>query len=141
MKIGLTDAARSLRHRSTDAERKLWSRLRDRRLMGFKFKRQAPRGRYVVDFICVEAALAIEVDGSHHATQRSQGDRRRSADLERDGLTVLRFWNNDVLKNLDGVLTVIGEALSQCGSPSPGAQGAPSSPQGERRAEFLASEE
>jgi very-short-patch-repair endonuclease len=127
MKIGLTDAARSLRHRSTDAERKL----------GFKFKRQAPRGRYVVDFLCVEAALAIEVDGSHHATQRSQVDRCRSADLERNGLTVLRFWNNDVLKNLDGVLTVIGEALSQRGS---GAQGAPSSPQGERRAEFLVNE-
>ncbi len=109
--------------------------------MGFKFKRQAPRGRYVVDFLCVEAALAIEVDGSHHATQRSQADRRRSADLERDGLTVLRFWNNEVLANLDGVLTLIAETLSQRSSPSPGAQSAPSSPQGERRADFLANEE
>ena len=69
MKIALTQPARSLRQRSTDAERKLWSRLRDRRLMGFKFKRQAPRGRYVVDFLCVEAALVVEVDGSQHATQ------------------------------------------------------------------------
>jgi very-short-patch-repair endonuclease len=139
MKIGLTDTARSLRHRSTDAERKLWSRLRDRRLMGFKFKRQAPRGRYVVDFLCVEAALAIEVDGSQHATQRSQADRRRTAQLERDGLTVLRFWNNDVLANLEGVLTLIAETLSQRNSPSPGAQSAPSSPRGERGTEPVAS--
>jgi very-short-patch-repair endonuclease len=134
MKIGLTDTARSLRHRSTDVERKLWSRLRDRRLMGFKFKRQAPRGRYVVDFLCAEAGVVVEVDGSQHATHRSQADRRRSADLQRDGLTVLRFWNNDVLTNLDGVLTVIAEVLVQRSAPSPGAQSAPSSPQGERGA-------
>ena len=135
MKIELTSSARSLRQRSTDAERKLWSRLRDHRLMGFKFKRQAPRGRYVVDFLCVEAQLVIEVDGSQHAEKRSEADRRRTAALEREGLTVLRFWNIDVLKNLDGVLTLITEALSRCTSPSPGAQSAPSSPQGERRAE------
>jgi very-short-patch-repair endonuclease len=141
MKIGLTDTARSLHCRSTDAERKLWSRLRDRRLMGFKFKRQAPRGRYVVDFLCVEAGLAVEVDGSQHVTQRSQADRHRTADLERDGLTVLRFWNNDVLANIDGVLTLISETLSQRSSPSPDAQSAPSSPQGERGAEPLASSE
>jgi very-short-patch-repair endonuclease len=134
MKAGLTDTARSLRRRSTDAERKLWSRLRDRRLMGFKFKRQAPRGRYVVDFLCVEAGLAVELDGSQHSSYRSQTDQRRTEELERDGLTVLRFWNNYVLTNLDGVLTIIGEALSQRSSPSPGAQSAPSSPRGERGA-------
>jgi very-short-patch-repair endonuclease len=105
MKIALTQPARSLRQRSTDAERKLWSRLRDRRLMGFKFKRQAPRGRYVVDFLCVEAALAVEVDGGQHAEKRRQADRMRTAELEREGLTVLRFWNLDVLTNLEGVLT------------------------------------
>jgi very-short-patch-repair endonuclease len=134
MKIVLTDSARSLRHRSTDAERKLWSRLRDRRLMGFKFKRQAPRGRYVVDFLCVDAGVVVEVDGSQHGTHRSQADQRRTAELERSGLTVLRFWNNEVLTNLDGVLTLIAESLSQRSSPSPGAQSAPSSPQGERGA-------
>ena len=138
MKIALTEPARSLRQRSTDAERKLWSRLRDRRLMGFKFRRQVPRGRYVVDFLCVEAALVVEIDGSQHAEQRSEADRRRTADLERDGLRVLRFWNPDVLTNIEGVLTSVATALSQCGTPSPGAQSAPSSPQGERRTETVA---
>ena len=138
MRVQLTSSARSLRQRTTEAERKLWSRLRDHRLMGFKFKRQAPRGRYVVDFLCVEAKLVVEVDVSQHADKGNEADRRRTAELEREGLTVLRFWNIDVLKNLDGVLTLIAETLSQRSSPSPGAQSAPSSPPGERRAEFLA---
>jgi very-short-patch-repair endonuclease len=134
MKIALTDTARSLRNRSTEAERRLWSHLRDRRLMGFKFKRQAPRGRYVVDFLCVEAALAVELDGSQHATYRRQADQRRTDDFEREGLAVLRFWNNDVLTNLYGVLNLIVETLTQRSSPSPGAQSAPSSPRWERGA-------
>ena len=138
MKIALTQPARSLRQRSTDAERKLWSRLRDRRLMGFKFRRQVPRGRYVVDFLCVEAGLVVETDGSQHAEKRSEADRRRTAELERDGLRVLRFWNVDVLANLEDVLTLIAEALSQRSSPSPGAKSAPSSPQGERSTETVA---
>jgi very-short-patch-repair endonuclease len=105
--------------------------------MGFKFKRQAPRRRYVVDFLCVEAGLVIEVDGSQHAENRSKADQRRTAELEREGLTVLRFWNIDIFQNLDGVLTVIAETLSRGRAPSPGAQSAPSSPQGERgRREF-----
>ncbi len=141
MKIELTDTARSLRARSTEAERKLWSRLRDWRLMGFKFNRQAPRGRYILDFLCVEGGLAVEVDGSHHADRRSEADRRRTAELEQDGLVVLRFWNGDILRNIDGVLTLIAEALSQRCSPSPGAQSAPSSPRGERRTESPAAEE
>jgi very-short-patch-repair endonuclease len=138
MKVALTEPARSLRQRSTDAERKLWSRLRDRRLMGFKFKRQVPRGRYVVDFLCVEAGVAVEVDGSQHAD--SQADRMRTAQLEGEGLKVLRFWNNDILNNMDGVLIVISEVLT-ARSPSPGAQSAPSSPQGERGAVPVASSE
>jgi very-short-patch-repair endonuclease len=138
MKIALTQPARSLRQRSTDAERKLWSRLRDRRLMGFKFRRQVPRGRYVVDFLCVEAALVVEIDGSQHAAKRGAADRRRTAELERDGLRVLRFWNTDVLTNLEGVLTSIATALSQRSTPSPVAQRAPSSPQGERGTEIVA---
>ncbi|HET7852667.1 MAG TPA: endonuclease domain-containing protein [Methyloceanibacter sp.] len=138
MKIALTEPARSLRQRSTDAERKLWSRLRDRRLMGFKFRRQVPRGHYVVDFLCVEAALVVEVDGSQHADRRSEADRLRTAELEREGLTVLRFWNVDVLQNLEGVLALISEALSERSAPSPGAQSAPSSPQGERGTETAA---
>jgi len=109
--------------------------------MGFKFRRQVPRGRYVVDFLCVEAALVVEVDGSQHADKRSGVDRRRTTELEREGLAVLRFWNVDVLTNLEGVLTLIAEALSQRCSPSPGAQSAPSSPQGERGAIPVASAE
>ncbi len=134
MKIALTQSARSLRERGTDAERKLWSRLRDRKLMGFKFKRQAPRGRYVVDFLCVEAGVAVEVDGGQHAD--CFADRERTAQLEREGLMILRFWNTDILKNMDGVLTVIAETVMA--RPSPGAQSASSSPQGERRTETVA---
>jgi very-short-patch-repair endonuclease len=141
MKIALTDTARSLRYRSTEAERKLWSRLRDRRLMGFKFRRQVPHGRYVVDFLCVEAGLAVEVDGSQHADQRSEADRRRTAELEREGLIVLRFWNIDIHTNIEGVLTVIAGALVDRRSPHPARESAPSSPQGERRTEPLASAE
>ena len=106
--------------------------------MGFKFRRQVPRGRYVVDFLCVEAALVVEIDGSQHADKRSEADRRRTTELEREGLRVLRFWNTDVLTNLEGVLTSIAVALSQRSTPSPGAQSAPSSPQGERGTETVA---
>ncbi len=141
MKIALTDRARSLRHRSTDAERKLWSRLRDRRLMGFKFKRQVPRGRYIVDFLCVEAGLVIEVDGGQHAELRSMADKRRTEELERDGLAVLRFWNVDIHTNIDGVLTVIAEAMAQRRPPHPARESAPASPQGERKSEPWAVEE
>jgi len=102
--------------------------------MGFKFKRQAPRGHYVVDFLCVEAGLAVELDGSQHATSRRQADEHRTKDLKREGLIVLRFCNNEVLTNLDGVLPLIAENLTQRSSPSPGAQSAPSSPRGERGA-------
>ena len=91
--------------------------------MGFKFKRQVPRGRYVVDFLCVEAGLVIEIDGSQHA-ERAR-DRVRTADLEKEGLTVLRFWNTDVLKNMDGVLTAIAGKLFGGSSPSPGASRRP----------------
>jgi len=141
MKIELTDIARSLRQGSTDAERKLWSRLRDKRLMAMKFKRQVPRGRYVVDFLCVEAGLVVEVDGSQHLKRTSRWDRIRTAFLESQGLKVLRVWNVDVLTNIEGVLTIIAETLSQRCSPSPGALRAPSSPQGERGAERRANSE
>jgi very-short-patch-repair endonuclease len=135
MKIDLTQPARSLRRRTTDAERKLWSRLRDRKLNGFKFKRQAPRGRYVVDFLCVEAGVVVEVDGGQHAD--SFADPERTAQLEREELMVLRFGNSDILKNMDGVLAVIAETVV-ARAPSPGARSAPSSPQGERRTETVA---
>ena len=96
---------RRLRREPTDAERKLWFALRDRRLGGHKFVRQEAIGPYVVDLICREKRLVIEVDGGQHAD--SARDRVRDAALAADGYSVLRFWNSDVLRNRDGVLTVI----------------------------------
>jgi very-short-patch-repair endonuclease len=97
--------ARKLRTDLTGAERKLWYQLRDRRLAGWKFRRQVPIGRWVVDFLCKEKRLVVEVDGGQHC--ESVRDRRRDADLVRQGYVVLRFWNSDVLRNRDGVLTAI----------------------------------
>jgi very-short-patch-repair endonuclease len=103
--------ARRLRRNQTDAERVLWFRLRDRRLAGLKFKRQVPIDRYVVDFACAERKLIIEVDGGQHDQRREQ-DNNRTAALEAMGYLVLRFWNNDVLQNTDGVLEAILSTVS-----------------------------
>jgi len=100
-----------LRRDATDAETKLWLALRDRRLGGFKFVRQNPIEPYIADFICRERKLIIEVDGGQHA--ENPRDTRRDAFLKADGFRVLRFWNSDVLSNLDGVLTTILAALNQ----------------------------
>ena len=104
------DFARKLRGLSTDAERLMWSRLRGRQLNGAKFRRQHPLGLYVLDFVCLEAGLVIEVDGSQHAD--SADDAERDAWLAFQGLHVLRFWNNDVMHNMDGVLEVVMQAIS-----------------------------
>ncbi len=98
--------ARRLRRDQTDAERTLWFRLRDRRLNGMKFRRQMPIKSYVVDFCCESARLIVELDGGQHA-ERSADDARRTAELENFGYVVLRFWNNDVLSNTDGVVEAI----------------------------------
>jgi len=108
--------ARRLHRDQTDAERVLWLRLRDRRLNGWKFKRQVPIDRYIVDFCCMDAHLVVELDGGQHAI-RSDDDARRTAVLESCGYLVLRFWDNDVLKNTDGVLEDI-EATLERQSPS-----------------------
>jgi very-short-patch-repair endonuclease len=104
------ERARELRRNPTDAERKLWSALRRRALDGHRFRRQHPLGPYIVDFVCLERKLAIELDGGQHAT-REEYDRARTARIEADGFTVLRFWNDDVLGNLAGCLHVIRTAL------------------------------
>ena len=98
--------ARRLRRDQTDAERALWFRLRDRRLNGMKFRRQMPIRSYVVDFCCEAARLVVELDGGQHV-ERAPEDTERTAELERYGYLVLRFWNNDVLSNIDGVLATI----------------------------------
>ena len=101
--------ARQLRVVMTDAERRLWSALRGRRLQGFKFRRQHPLGPYVLDFACVEHRLVIEADGGQHAD--CDTDRRRTAWLEARGWRVIRFWNNEILENTDGVLDAILRVL------------------------------
>jgi very-short-patch-repair endonuclease len=104
--------AKRLRRDQTDAERALWFRLRDRRLNGLKFRRQMPIKSYVVDFCCESARLVIELDGGQHA-ERSDCDAKRTADLEAYGFLVLRFWNNDVLSNINGVVETIVATASQ----------------------------
>ncbi|HEX6073628.1 MAG TPA: endonuclease domain-containing protein [Sphingomicrobium sp.] len=105
----MTSRSRALRRSSTDAERKLWTVLRNRQLCAFKFRRQVEIDGYIVDFLCPERRLIIEVDGGQHTPE---GDACRTAYLENQGFCVIRFWNNDVLQNLDGVWTRIEEALA-----------------------------
>src|ERR1043166_6920659 len=102
--------ARRLRRNQTDAERVLWFRVRDRRLNGLKFKRQVPIDKYVVDFSCAEAKLIVELDGGQHATC---DETNRTVVLEAMGYLVLRFWNNDVLQNTEGVLEEILNTVSR----------------------------
>ena len=94
-----------MRGAPTDSELRLWRILRDRRLSGFKFRRQVPVGPYIVDFLCVGAKLIVEADGSQHA--ESLRDNIRDAYLANQGWKVLRFWNNEVLQNREGVLETI----------------------------------
>jgi very-short-patch-repair endonuclease len=105
--------ARALRRISTDAERILWSELRDHRLGGAGFRRQVPIERYVADFICHAAKLVIELDGGQHfSDQAEQADAARSAAIEAKGFEVLRFSNHDVMTNRAGVLETIAAAVA-----------------------------
>lgn len=106
-----TRRAQQLRNNATDAERHLWSHLSRRQLGGHKFSRQMPVGPFICDFLCRERGLVIEVDGGQHA--KSEADAHRTAFLETEGLTILRFWNNEVLANMDGVLITILAKLDQ----------------------------
>lgn len=117
--------AKVLRKKMTDAERRLWYRLRAHRFAGHKFKRQVPLGPYIVDFASLNRKLIVELDGGQHAKRFA--DARRDAWLRTEGFKVLRFWNIDVFQNIDGVLEMIMIALDQ--RPSPGALRAPPSPQ------------
>jgi very-short-patch-repair endonuclease len=103
-----TARARQLRQNSTDVEAKMWSRLRAGQLDGLSFRRQHPAGPYTLDFYCPQLRLAIELDGGQHNEPPQQNrDQRRSDWLGSRGVTVLRFWNNDVTKNLRGCLELI----------------------------------
>lgn len=107
--------ARTLRTHSTDAERKLWRHLRLRQLDGCRFRRQHPLGNYVVDFVCLDRRLVVEVDGGQHAS--STDDRRRDENLQRQGFRVLRFWNTEILCNVAFVLERIVDALQNIAAP------------------------
>jgi very-short-patch-repair endonuclease len=115
--IDRTERSRRLRRDSTDAEHRLWYRLRARRLGGHKFVRQEPIGPFIVDFVCRERRLVIEVDGSQHA--ESKRDAARDKWLVDHGYRVLRFWNNEVFGNIDGVLETIVTALAVDTPPHP----------------------
>ncbi len=112
MKGDETSLARELHRRQAEAEKALWVRLRNRQLEGVKFRRQQPIGDYIVDFAGLESRIIVEVDGGQHNERRMrEKDEERTAWLKREGYRVLRFWDNEVLKNVDGVLEVIREAL------------------------------
>ena len=104
--------AKALRNNMTDAEQMLWQRLRDRRLGGHKFRRQVTIDPFIVDFLCIQHRLIVEVDGGQHAEQ-IEHDVARTAWLETQGYRVLRFWNNEVLGNRDGVTQVILNSVMQ----------------------------
>jgi very-short-patch-repair endonuclease len=106
-----TSNARSLRADMTEAERKMWQALRGKQLHECRFRRQYVIGSYIADFVCVEKRLVIELDGGQHQDQVAY-DEKRTAFMRQQGWRVLRFWNNDVLTNLDGVLANVADALT-----------------------------
>lgn len=109
----LTNFSRNNRKNQTDAEKLLWYYLKNKQLAGYKFRRQYPIHRYILDFYCLEKKLAIELDGSQHLIKTNkQYDKRRDTTLQTYGIEVLRFWDNDVLKNIDGVLERILKKLA-----------------------------
>jgi very-short-patch-repair endonuclease len=106
-----TGRARALRKNQTDAERKFWQAVRNRNFGGLKFRRQIWLGEYIADFVCIERKLIVEIDGGQHAERRDY-DERRTAALSERGFRVVRYWNTDVLTNLEGVLS---DLLKQLG--------------------------
>lgn len=117
---GLRDEMRQheLRRNSTDAEKLLWSKLRNRQLDGLKFRRQSPIDQYIVDFLSESAKVIVELDGGQHAMQ-TEADAERSRVLESMGYIVMRFWNNEVIGNIDGVLLEIHDTIRRSPADDP----------------------
>jgi very-short-patch-repair endonuclease len=115
---GAHTRARNLRRNMTDAERRVWRILRLRQMDDHKFRRQVPLGRYIADFVCHDARLIVEIDGGQHDPS-SLGEIERTRFLESEGYRILRFWNNEVLTNLDGVYSTIAAELDRILKPSP----------------------
>jgi very-short-patch-repair endonuclease len=114
------ERARQLRKSMTRQEVKLWVHLRSWRERGFHFRRQAPRDPYIVDFVCLRAGVVVEVDGGQHNFDDHQArDRERDAYFTVRGFKVLRYWNNEIDRNLEGVLTDIDRELTERGGPPP----------------------
>ncbi len=112
MKNSRVSFARGLRRKQTDAERNLWSRLRNGHIAEIKFRRQEPIGKYIVDFVSFDKKLVIEIDGSQHTDMAiTKADEQRTKWLESQGFRVIRFWDNDVLLNLEGVLMRLAEEM------------------------------
>ncbi|MEX2008808.1 MAG: endonuclease domain-containing protein, partial [Dongiaceae bacterium] len=109
---------KAMRAQPTDAEHRLWQHLRRKQVGGLRFRRQYRLGLYIVDFVCLPARLVVEVDGGQHAVE-AQKDERRTRWLETQGFTVVRFWNNDVLDNTDGVVEAILGYLAEIQRPPP----------------------
>jgi len=110
----LGNLAKAIRARPTDAEKVLWYKLCNRQIEGAKFRRQQQIGNYIVDFVCFERKLIIEIDGGqHHEAPGKIKDEERTQSLEKKGYRVLRYWNNDVLQNIEGVVYNISEAIKQ----------------------------
>ncbi len=106
MSANLTQAAKGLRRNSTDAERLLWQCLKGKQLEGLKFRRQEQIGRFIADFVCYERKIIVEADGSQHTLEKEK-DEERTEWLNSQGFTVLRFWNNEILTNIEGVMAII----------------------------------
>lgn len=106
MSSKIISVAKTLRKNSTRSERLLWRNLRVKQMQGLKFRRQEPIGDYIVDFVCFENRVVIEVDGSQHMAEIPR-DKERERWLRSQGFTILRFWNNEVLRNMEGVLEII----------------------------------
>jgi len=113
----LLDFARTMRAAPTDAEHRLWKHLRAGRLPNFKFRRQQPLGNFIVDFVCLEARLIVELGGGQH--NGSTSDVKRDEWLQSQGFVVLRFWNNEIFENLKGVVERILAQLQAAPSPQP----------------------
>ena len=111
------ERARRLRREMTPQERLLWGQLRGRRLAGFKFRKQMWLAGYIADFACPEARLVVEADGSQHADE-AEYDAERERAFAREGWRTLRFWNNEITENLDGVLTIVANALPSPSRPA-----------------------
>ena len=107
-----TERSRQLRKNLTDAEQFVWTKLRSRRLGGYKFRRQMPIGPYIVDFVCLEARLILELDGGQHTEQKDY-DTARTQWFQSQGFEVLRFWNHEVLEDWESVEEVIYGRLEQ----------------------------